>query len=74
MMRNSTKYKDTLKRVRQLSRAEQVRLIEALATSRRAKKNHKKHSVLELEGLGKQIWNGIDAQEYVRRERASWVG
>ena len=31
-------------------------------------------SILELQGLGKEIWRGIDAQEYVDRERASWNG
>ncbi len=30
-----------------------------------------RHSVLELKGLGKEIWQGIDAQEYVDRERRS---
>ncbi|MYC28632.1 MAG: hypothetical protein F4X65_00870 [Chloroflexi bacterium] len=25
----------------------------------------RKHSVNELKGLGKEIWDGIDAQEYV---------
>ena len=25
----------------------------------------KKRSIMELEGLGKEIWEGIDAQEYV---------
>lgn len=29
-------------------------------------------SILELEGLGKEIWEGIDAAEYVARERDSW--
>ena len=24
-----------------------------------------RHSILELEGLGEEIWEGIDAQEYV---------
>jgi hypothetical protein len=33
-----------------------------------------KHSIMELEGLGKEIWNGLDAQEYVNQERASWNG
>lgn len=32
------------------------------------------HSIMELEGLGKEIWQGVDAQEYVNRERASWNG
>jgi plasmid stability protein len=29
-------------------------------------------SILELEGLGKELWEGIDAAEYVEAERASW--
>jgi hypothetical protein len=32
------------------------------------------HSILELKGLGKEIWSGIDAQEYVDQERHSWHG
>jgi plasmid stability protein len=29
-------------------------------------------SMMGLEGLGKEIWEGIDAAEYIRRERDSW--
>ncbi len=29
-------------------------------------------SILELQGLGKEIWQGADAADHVRRERASW--
>jgi plasmid stability protein len=32
----------------------------------------KKRSILDLEGLGKELWKGIDAAEYVRKERDSW--
>ncbi len=32
------------------------------------------HSIMELQGLGKEVWAGIDAQEYVNHERASWAG
>jgi len=32
----------------------------------------KLHSILELRGLGKELWEGIDAVEYVRAERDSW--
>lgn len=28
--------------------------------------------ILELRGLGKEIWQGIDAQEYVNKERELW--
>ena len=31
-------------------------------------------SILELKGLGKQHWQGIDAAKHVARERASWEG
>jgi hypothetical protein len=33
-----------------------------------------KRSILELQGLGKEIWAGIDPRAYVNRERASWAG
>lgn len=29
-------------------------------------------SILELQGLGKEIWKDVDAAEHVRRERDSW--
>ena len=34
------------------------------------KKN--KRSIKELKGLGKDVWNNTDAQDYVRSERSSW--
>jgi plasmid stability protein len=32
----------------------------------------KLHSILELRGLGKELWKDIDPVEYVRAERDSW--
>ncbi len=29
-------------------------------------------SILELQGLGKELWQGVDAVDHVRRERSSW--
>ena len=29
-------------------------------------------SILELEGLGKELWSGVDAARYIEEERASW--
>ncbi len=40
-------------------------LSEALETS-------KPLSILELQGLGKELWQGVDAVDHVQRERASW--
>ena len=30
------------------------------------------HTLLELQGLGKEIWTDETADEYVRRERQAW--
>ena len=30
--------------------------------------------ILRLQGLGKEVWAGIDAREYVDEERSSWDG
>ena len=32
----------------------------------------KTRSLLELEGLGAEIWEGIDAQDYVNQLRSEW--
>jgi plasmid stability protein len=29
-------------------------------------------SILELRGLGKELWQGINAADHVQRERESW--
>jgi len=33
-----------------------------------------RRSITELRGLGKDVWQGIDAQEYVNQERDAWDG
>lgn len=32
----------------------------------------RKHSLLELDGLGKEIWEGVDVQVYVNELRREW--
>jgi hypothetical protein len=32
----------------------------------------RKRSLLELRGLGKEVWEGVDPVEYVKQERDSW--
>jgi len=29
-------------------------------------------NIYDIKGVGKEVWDGIDAQEYVNKERASW--
>lgn len=61
--------------VDQLDATRQLRLLEELAmTVRRNLTVHGGHTVLELRGLGKEVWQGIEAQEYVEHERSSWSG
>lgn len=68
-------YESALAMAASLSHEEQLRLIQEL-TDRAGESapEEPEHSILELRGLGKEIWQGIDAQEYVNRERASWNG
>jgi hypothetical protein len=64
-----------LAQIRELDLASQLRpLQEVAALIRHLISVQPKHSILELQGLGKEIWEGIDAQEFVERERASWGG
>jgi hypothetical protein len=53
----------------QLTEHDRRRLMEAL----RAVEPGPRHSITELRGLGKEIWQGQDAQEYVNQERDSWA-
>lgn len=68
-------YDEILGQIRQLAPAEQSRLLSELTVLiAQQPARQRSRSILELEGLGKEIWEGIDAQEYVDRERASWDG
>ena len=35
-------------------------------------KGPRRRSITELRGLGARIWKGVDAGDYVERERDSW--
>jgi hypothetical protein len=49
----------------QLTPEERGRLIRALVQ----RTPEPEHEITELRGLGKEVWNNIDAQEYVNAER-----
>jgi len=71
----ATAYENALQLAVSLSREDQQRLIAELAARAEGEvTTEPQHSIMELEGLGKEIWEGIDAQEYVNEERASWNG
>lgn len=31
-----------------------------------------RHNIMELHGLGKDVWEGIDAQDYINKLRDEW--
>ena len=70
----NTVFEDVKARVVELNVEEKWRLLEELIAALRRTESPKKRSIMELEGLGAEIWQGEDAQEYVNRERAAWTG
>ena len=52
---------------------EQLTLLEVISAwiKKSIIKKRNKNSIMELEGLGSDIWKGIEAQEYVNKERSS---
>jgi hypothetical protein len=69
----SVVYKEVVEKVQSLDNAERMELLKYLTSLVSESETPKpKRSLLELRGLGKEIWEGIDAQEYVNQERSSW--
>ena len=61
--------------VKPLPRAERLRLVSVAAhelASEEATERPRRRSILELHGLGAEIWEGVDAQEYVNQLRQEW--
>ena len=68
------RFEDYVKGIERLRPEEQLNLIEIIFARLKTnlKRKRVKHSLLELEGLGAQVWKGIDGQQYVNGERKSW--
>ena len=49
-----------------------LRLLCAVPPSATYPRRQRRRSILELQGLGKEIWQGIDATQYVRDLRDEW--
>ncbi len=62
--------------IKPLPHDEQLRLLakmaEELANGKEENKLSEKRSIMELHGLGAEIWEGVDAQEYVNQLRNEW--
>jgi hypothetical protein len=71
----ASSYENALQMAASLSHEERLRLIQELSAQTSASElSEDQTSLLLLCGLGQEIWNQMDAQEYVRLERSSWNG
>jgi hypothetical protein len=72
---SADQYDDILKRAQnELSAEEQQKLVDELSQHAGRTNGNVRHSILDLEGLGKEIWRGVDPDEFVAEERDSWDG
>lgn len=59
----------------ELSADEMARLSEELAAKAALQKSERKPpSLIGLRGLGKEVWNGVNPEEYIAEQRDSWGG
>ncbi|MEP7289048.1 MAG: hypothetical protein ABI947_25110 [Chloroflexota bacterium] len=65
---------EILEEIRTLSLAERKQLMKLMVDllSETPQPPPPKHSLRELRGLGKEIWEGIDAQDYINQQRNEW--
>ncbi len=63
---------EMIQEARALSPDEIKQLMKALIDMIPAEEAPKQHSIMELAGLGAEIWEGIDPQEYIRQLRSEW--
>jgi hypothetical protein len=67
-------YDDVVATLPNLDTEEQINLLEALYSvlKESVMQKKKEYSLLELEGLGAEIWSKLDVEKYISRERDSW--
>jgi len=70
----SLTYGDYVRGIKGLRPEEQLSLVEIISArlKRTLAKKKPRPRLMELEGLGAEVWKGIDAQQYVHTERESW--
>ena len=61
------------KEISQLPGADKKALLMRLVNDLRSDETERAHSILEIKGVGIDIWKGMDAREYVSSERDSWT-
>lgn len=67
-------YEDYVRGIDKLEPEQQLSLVKLLSAKLKKQLVRKsgKRKVTELDGLGAEVWNNIDVQDYIRKERSSW--
>jgi len=67
-------YNDVVASLPTLAPDEQLNLLEVLLSvlKKAMQPRMKRHTLLELEGLGAEVWSKVDVGDYIRQERDSW--
>ncbi|MDE2747943.1 MAG: hypothetical protein OXI34_03160 [Chloroflexota bacterium] len=60
---------ELLEKAKKLDQPQQIELIKLLVDHLASQPSKPKRSLSELQGLGKEIWEGVDAQEYINELR-----
>ncbi|EFI33385.1 conserved hypothetical protein [Desulfonatronospira thiodismutans ASO3-1] len=68
------RYEQVLSDIQALPLSEQLLLLEQTASlvRNKAASSSKARSIMELKGMGKDLWKKIDVDNYIAEERASW--
>jgi hypothetical protein len=61
-----------VEQIRSLPPASRLQLLALIANDLAAPVQEKNRRITDLAGLGKELWQGIDAQEYVEQLRREW--
>jgi len=68
-------YREALSRALLLTPDEQLQLLADIAVMLRQQVTAEpQHSIMELKGLGKEMWQDVDVEKYIDEERNSWDG
>ena len=69
-MSTQTNVEALIEAAKHLTPADHERLLRALLEESTLPAGRRR--ITEIRGLGKEVWQGIDAQDYVNAERDSW--
>ena len=73
MLNRSERYQNVLESVKTLKPEEMLNLLADIAALLQSSfSSRPKHRVTELEGLGAEIWQNIEIEEYIEQEHVSW--